>query len=102
MDMFRPAHVVRKQLQREKLEGLVKLPPGTRHLVKPNYPDIFYAEHKKSMVPWLHKQLIKRNAGTGIYAALYEDYANPAMQHLQEEEEREEEQLSVAVKDIHL
>jgi len=84
--MFRPPEFVRKKIQREKLAGLVKLPPGSKHLVKPKYPDIDYGEHKKKgMPPWQHQQLIKRNTGSGVYASLYEDYVNPATQHLEGE-----------------
>lgn len=105
LDMFRPPDLVRKQIQREKLEGLVKLPPGTKHLEKPKYPDIFYAERKKEgMPPWQQQQMIKRNTGSGVYAALYQDYVNPATQHLESETGGDEggEALRKGVDNMHL
>jgi hypothetical protein len=47
---------------------------------KPKYPDIFYAENKKSMPPWLHRKLIEKNTGSGVYERLYSDFVNPAFQ----------------------
>jgi len=104
LDMFRPPDLVRKQIQREKLERLVKLPPGTKHLKKPKYPDIFYAEHKKEMPPWQNQQMIKRNTGSGVYAALYQDYINPATQHLESDagDDAAGEALRQGVDNMHL
>lgn len=81
--MYQPAKKVQKQLERLRLEMLMKQPETEEERVqKPEFPDIFYKENKKNLPYWQHQELIKKNSGKGIYAALYNDYVNPSMQHL--------------------
>lgn len=84
--MYQPVKKVQKQIQRERLEMLVRQPESNDERVqKPEFPDILYAENKKKMPHWQHQELIKKNTGQGIYAALYSDYQNPGMQHLNQD-----------------
>ena len=83
MDMYRNPKTVRKEIQRKRLEELVKLPRGTK-LNPQDYPDIFYDESRLKLAEFEHHRLIKQNIGTGIWEALYKDYQNPAEQHQDE------------------
>jgi len=84
LDMYRDPAEVRQTVAREWLERRVLEGP----VVKPKYPDIFYAEHRKELVPWVHRRLMEKNMGQGIYSRLYSDYVNPAFQARIEEEQR--------------
>jgi hypothetical protein len=75
-DMYRNPKEVKKTLDREWLEKRVH----EGKVERTKFPDIFYAENKKEMPPWLHQRHIDRNMGTGVYARLYSDFANPAFQ----------------------
>jgi len=83
LDMFRTPESVRRQIRDLRLEMMVAQGGGADEFPqKPKYPDIFYAVNKKRLPYWLHMDVIKRNTGQGIYAALYSSYVNPATQHL--------------------
>lgn len=79
LNMYRNPEAVRKEVQKKRLELLVKLKPGEE--LKPEYPDIFYHRNIWAMRPFEHQQLMKQNAGEGVYAAIYNEYENPAEQH---------------------
>uniref|UniRef100_A0A7E4V3R5 Large ribosomal subunit protein mL38 n=1 Tax=Panagrellus redivivus TaxID=6233 RepID=A0A7E4V3R5_PANRE len=67
LDMYRPPEVVQREMFSKKLERLVhdgKCEPAP-------YPDMFYAENRKKLPNWQHKELIKENTGAGKYASLY-------------------------------
>jgi hypothetical protein len=84
LDMFRNPETVRRDIQKERLEMLMKLKPGDSEsltLTPSKYPDIFYKEHKHKMGSFEHEQLMEKNIGKGIYTALYHPYENPAQQH---------------------
>lgn len=76
LDMYRHPKEVERTLFREWLEKRVH--EGS--VEKPKYPDIFYAENKATMPPWMHQRLIDKNTGAGVYARLYSDFVNPAFQ----------------------
>ncbi|KAH7699441.1 phosphatidylethanolamine-binding protein, partial [Aphelenchoides avenae] len=78
LDMYRSPESVRKEIERKKLERLVR--EDAMHPTK--YPDIFYADNRKTLPPWIHQRKIKENLGQGVYTKLYNDYANPAEQHV--------------------
>jgi hypothetical protein len=77
LDMYRNPKEVLHTLYRDWLETRVHV----GEMTKTKYPDIFYAENRRAMVPWIHRRHIQRNTGTGIYAKLYSDFTNPALQH---------------------
>lgn len=76
LDMYRNPKEVQRTIAREWLEKRVH----EGEVKKPKYPDIFYAENKKAMPPWLHQRHIDKNTGSGIYARLYSNFLNPAFQ----------------------
>lgn len=40
--------------------------------------ELFYEEKRLKNHYWILKESMKKNAGEGIYSALYDDYVNPA------------------------
>lgn len=83
LNMYQPVKKVQKQIDRLRLEMLMRQPESEDERVQqPEFPDILYAENRKKMPYWQHQELLKKNVGKGIYAALYNDYVNPSMQHL--------------------
>ncbi|KAI1722561.1 phosphatidylethanolamine-binding protein [Ditylenchus destructor] len=76
LSMYRDPKAVRKDIWRQRLDMLANLPPGKK-LEQPKYPDILYADNAKKMPYWAHMNLLKKNRGEGIYAALYRDHQNP-------------------------
>lgn len=76
LDMYRPPEVVDRQVRREWLEKKVH----EDKVEKSQYPDLFYADNKKTLPHWQHRQLIDKNLGKGIWSRLYSEHQNPAFQ----------------------
>uniref|UniRef100_A0A183CI05 39S ribosomal protein L50, mitochondrial n=1 Tax=Globodera pallida TaxID=36090 RepID=A0A183CI05_GLOPA len=68
------------EVQRKRLEKLVKLKPGEKLEPEP-YPDIDYMKNWSEKPFFEHERLMKENVGEGVWAALYSDYENPMEQH---------------------
>uniref|UniRef100_A0A183CBX2 Large ribosomal subunit protein mL38 n=1 Tax=Globodera pallida TaxID=36090 RepID=A0A183CBX2_GLOPA len=80
LDMYRNPETVRREVQRKRLEKLVKLKPGEKLEPEP-YPDIDYMKNWSEKPFFEHERLMKENVGEGVWAALYSDYENPMEQH---------------------
>jgi len=78
--MFRNPESVRREVQAERLERLVKLKPGER-LEPQRYPDIFYQQNYWRLPHFQHRRRMQQDAGQGVWATMYQDYENPAEQH---------------------
>jgi hypothetical protein len=80
--MFRNPKSVQKEVQRKRLELLMKLPKGEK-LQTQKHPDVFHAENNRNLPRFMHRDIMQQNLGTGIWSSLYSDYQNPAEQHSQ-------------------
>jgi hypothetical protein len=79
--MFRNPESVRKDVQKKRLEMLVKL-KSNEQLKPQKYPDIFYMQNRIDLPQFVQEKNMKMNVGEGIYSRLYNNYENPAEQHI--------------------
>ncbi|KAF7637421.1 hypothetical protein Mgra_00003165, partial [Meloidogyne graminicola] len=99
LQMFRNPETVRKDVQKKKLEMLIKLNQN-KCLEPQKYPDIFYMQNRLNLPPFVHERNIKINIGEGIYSYLYNNYENPTEQHLMKKWEIKFEKLKEEEKEL--